>query len=256
MKIFTSAEIREIDAATIRLEPVTPAGLMERAATTLFQRVKDIVAPERKINVFAGTGNNGGDGLVLARLMHEDGYVVRVFVVETGAAHSTEFRRNNDRLERSGIVPVTLADPEQFPVIGREDVIIDAIFGTGLRKPPAGVAAGIIRRINAAGAFVISVDVPSGLFCEDNSSADRESIVRASRTITFQFPKLSFMFAGNGDFTGEWEVIDIGLLSDTISSMSTPFHYILRETVRPLLRERNKFDHKGVFGHVLLIAGS
>ena len=256
MKIFTSAEIREIDAATIRLEPVTPAGLMERAATTLFQRVKDIVAPERKINVFAGTGNNGGDGLVLARLMHEDGYVVRVFVVETGAAHSTEFRRNNDRLERSGIVPVTLADPEQFPVIGREDVIIDAIFGTGLRKPPAGVAAGIIRRINAAGAFVISVDVPSGLFCEDNSSADRESIVRASRTITFQFPKLSFMFAGNGDFTGEWEVIDIGLHSDTISSMSTPFHYILRETVRPLLRERNKFDHKGVFGHVLLIAGS
>jgi NAD(P)H-hydrate epimerase len=256
MKIFTSAEIREIDAATIRLEPVTPAGLMERAATTLFQRIKDIVAPERKITVFAGTGNNGGAGLVLARLMHEDGYVVRVFVVEIGAAHSSEFRLNAERLERSGIVPVILADPDQFPVISREDVIIDAIFGTGLRKSPAGVAAGVIRRINAAGAFVISVDVPSGLFCEDNSAVERDSIVRASKTITFQFPKLSFMFAGNGDFTGEWEVIDIGLHSDTISSMSTPYHYILRETVRPLLRERNKFDHKGHFGHVLLIAGS
>lgn len=256
MKIFTSAEIREIDAATIRLEPVTPAGLMERAATTLFQRIKDIVAPERKINVFAGTGNNGGDGLVLARLMHEDGYFVRVFVVETGAAHSSDFRLNAERLERSGIVPVVLSEPDKFPVISRDEVIIDAIFGTGLRKPPAGVAAAVIRRINSTGAFILSVDVPSGLFCEDNQAADVNSIIRATRTITFQFPKLSFMFAGNGAFTGTWEVTDIGLHSETIAAMTTPYHYILRETVRPLLKERNKFDHKGVFGHVLLIAGS
>jgi len=256
MKIFTSAEIHEIDAATIRLEPVTPAGLMERAATTLFQRIKDIVATDRKINVFAGTGNNGGDGLVLARLMHEDGYVVRVFVVETGAAHSSEFRLNAERLERSGLVPAVISDQEQFPAVGRDEIIIDAIFGTGLRKPPAGVAAGVIREINAAGAFIISVDVPSGLFCEDNSRADRESIVKASKTFTFQFPKLSFMFPGNGSYTGAWEVMDIGLHADTISSISTPYHYILRETVRPMLKERNKFDHKGVFGHVLLIAGS
>ena len=256
MKIFTSAEIREIDAATIRLEPVAPAGLMERAATTLFQRIKDIVAPERKINIFAGPGNNGGDGLVLARLMHEDGYVVRVYVVETGSKHSAEFSLNAGRLERSGIVPVTIADPEKFPVIGNDEVIIDAIFGTGLSKPPAGVAAGVIRRINASEAFVISVDVPSGLFCEDNTARERENIVRASRTITFQFPKLSFMFPGNGEFTGEWEVIDIGLHADTISEMPTPYHYVLRESVRPMLKGRSKFDHKGIFGHLLLIAGS
>lgn len=256
MKIFTSAEIREIDAATVRLEPVTPAGLMERAATTLFQQVKDIVAPERKINVFAGPGNNGGDGLVLARLMHEDGYAVRVFVVETGAARSSEFSLNAERLERSGVIPLTIADPGQVPAIGRDEVIIDAIFGTGLRKSPSGVAAGVIRRINETGAFVISVDVPSGLFCEDNQASDRDSIVRASKTLTFQFPKLSFMFAGNSDYTGEWEVTDIGLHADTISSMNTPYHYVLRETVRPMIKERNKFDHKGVFGHVLLIAGS
>lgn len=256
MKIFTSAEIHEIDAATIRLEPITPAGLMERAATTLFQRIKDIVATDRKINVFAGTGNNGGDGLVLARLMHEDGYVVRVFVVETGAAHSSEFRLNAERLERSGLVAAVISGPEQFPSVGRDEIIIDAIFGTGLRKPPAGAAAGVIRKINSTGAFVISVDVPSGLFCEDNAGADRESIVKASKTFTFQFPKLSFMFPGNGCFTGEWEVLDIGLHADTISSMATPYHYVLRETVRPMLKERNKFDHKGVFGHALLIAGS
>jgi NAD(P)H-hydrate epimerase len=256
MKIFTSAEIREIDAATIRLEPVTPAGLMERAATTLFQRIKDIVAPERKINVFAGPGNNGGDGLVLAKLMHEDGYFVRVFVVETGSARSNEFRLNSDRLERSGIIPFLLADTAQFPAIGRDEVIIDAIFGTGLRKPPAGIAAEVIRRINETCAFIISVDVPSGLFCEDNSSSDRDSVVRATQTITFQFPKLAFLFAGYGIYTGTWEVIDIGLHSETISAMKTPYHYILRENVRPLLKTRCKFDHKGTFGHALLVAGS
>ncbi|NLE35192.1 MAG: NAD(P)H-hydrate dehydratase [Bacteroidales bacterium] len=256
MKIFKSADIRELDAATIRLEPVTPAGLMERAATTMFQRIKDIVAPDRKVSVFAGPGNNGGDGLVLARLMHEEGWFVRVFLVETGATQSGEFRLNADRLERSGVIATLLADPEQFPAIGRDEVIIDAIFGTGLRKPPVGVAAGVIRRINLTGAFVISVDVPSGLFCDDNLKSEGDSIVMASRTITFQFPKLAFMFSGTSRYTGVWEVVDIGLHADAISSMATPFHYIQRETVRPLLRTRDKFAHKGTLGHALLIAGS
>ena len=256
MKIFTSAEIREIDAATIRLEPVTPAGLMERAATTFFQRLKDTLSPEKKINVFSGPGNNGGDGLVIARLLYEEGHPVRVFIVETGSAHSSEFKLNADRLERAGISPVTLADPEQFPVIGRDEVIIDAIFGTGLSKPPAGVAAEVIRRINKTGAYIISVDVPSGLFCEDNSGADRDVIVRASQTITFQFPKLAFMFAGNEEQAGKWEVIDIGLHPATISERPSAYHYIIREGVRPLLQKRRKFDHKGTFGHALIIAGS
>ena len=175
MKIFTSGEIREIDAATMRLEPVTAAGLMERAATALSQRLKDIVPPEKRVNVFCGPGNNGGDGLVIARLLHDDNYNVRVFIVETGSSHSNEFRMNADRLTRAGISPFTLADPDLFPSIGRDEVIIDAIFGTGLNKPPSGGAAEIIRRINLTGANIISVDVPSGLFCEDNTGTDRNS---------------------------------------------------------------------------------
>ncbi len=256
MKIFTTAEIREIDAATIRLEPVTPAGLMERAATMLFQRMKDTLPPEKKVNVFAGPGNNGGDGLVIARLLYDEGHPVRVFIVETGSAHSSEFRLNADRLERAGISPMTLADPGLFPAIGRDEVIIDAIFGTGLSKPPSGVAAEVIRRINQTGAWVISVDVPSGLFCEDNEGADRDVMLRASQTITFQFPKLAFMFAGNDDQAGKWEVIDIGLHAETVSTMPTPYCYIMRDNIKPLLQRRKKFDHKGVFGHALIIAGS
>jgi hydroxyethylthiazole kinase-like uncharacterized protein yjeF len=256
MKIFTSSEIREIDVATIRLEPVTPAGLMERAATAFFQRLKDYVPPDKKVNIFAGPGNNGGDGLVIARLLHEDGHPVRVFIVETGSAHSNEFRMNADRLERAGILPLTLADPDLFPSVGRDEVIIDAIFGTGLRKPPAGLAAEVIRRINKTGAYVVSVDVPSGLFCENNNDADREVIVKASLTLTFQFPKLAFMFAGNDTYAGKWEIVDIGLHAGTISEMVSKFYYVMRDDVRPMLVKRRKFDHKGIFGHSLLIAGS
>lgn len=256
MKIFTANEIREIDAATVRLEPVTPAGLMERAAKTFFQRLKETVPPEKKVNVFAGPGNNGGDGLVVARLLHEEGYPVRVFIVETGASHSSEFTMNADRLVRAGISPLTIAEPDLFPALGREEVIIDAIFGTGLHRPPAGVAAEVIRRINKTGAFVISVDVPSGLYCEDNTDMKLETVVRASLTFTFQFPKLAFMFAGNDDYVGKWEVLDIGLHPATIAEKPSAFHYIMREDVRPMIVKRRKFDHKGTFGHALVLAGS
>ncbi|MCI0522332.1 MAG: NAD(P)H-hydrate dehydratase [Bacteroidales bacterium] len=256
MKIFTSAEIREIDAATISLEPVTPGGLMERAATAAFGKIKEYIAHDSNVTVFAGPGNNGGDGLVIARLLHEEQHHVRVYVVETGAAHSNEFRLNADRLARSGVAPFTLADITLFPAVNRNEVIIDAIFGTGLSKPPSGIAAEVIRRINLTGANVISVDVPSGLFCEDNTDANRDTIVRSSLTLTFQFPKISFMFAGNDDFTGRWEVVDIGLHQETIMKKPSRYHYIMREDVTPLLRKRRKFDHKGTCGHALLVAGS
>ncbi len=255
MKIFTSAEIREIDAATIRLEPVTSAGLMERAASTLFQRVKDCVSPDRRVVIIAGTGNNGGDGLVLARLMHGDGYMVRVFIVESGSPHSDDMSLNAVRLERSGIVAGTIAGTGDLPAIAPDEVIIDALFGTGLSRPPSGLAAAVIAHMNDSGAYIISVDIPSGLFCEDNSLAVPEAIVRADRTITFQFPKLAFMFAGSGSHTGIWEVIDIALHADTIATRDTPYRYLLREDVRPLLRRRSRHDHKGVFGHALVMAG-
>jgi NAD(P)H-hydrate epimerase len=229
---------------------------MERAATAISQRLKDIVPPEKRVNVFSGPGNNGGDGLVIARLLHDDNFNVRVFIVETGSSHSNEFRMNADRLTRAGISPFTLADPDLFPSISRDEVIIDSIFGTGLTKPPSGGAAEIIRKINLTGANIISVDVPSGLFCDDNSSANRNTIIKASLTLTLQFPKLSFMFGGNDDYVGKWEMIDIGLHKETISRIPSNYHYIMKEDVKPMLRRRRKFDHKGSYGHALIMAGS
>ncbi len=256
MKIFTAEDIRKLDAATIQLEPVASVDLMERAAFNAFRKIKMRIDPDKVVNIFAGTGNNGGDGLVLARLLASENYNVRVFVIETGASHSNDMEINLGRLNEVSIKPVIITTYKEIPECGNSEVIIDAIFGSGLTRPPSGLAAEVIQKINSSGAFIISIDIPSGLFCEDNSEADRNTIIKASYTITFQFPKLAFMFAGNSVFTGEWEVIDIGLHKETIAKMPTRFYYLEPSDVRPILRKRKKFDHKGSYGHVLLIAGS
>jgi NAD(P)H-hydrate epimerase len=149
-----------------------------------------------------------------------------------------------------------LYDADQFPVLASGTIIIDAIFGSGLSRPTEGLAADVIRRINDSGCEVISIDLPSGLFSEDNTGNTGGEIVRAKHTLTFQFPKLSFMFAENEQFTGSWTVLPIGLHPAAIASQPAPYTYTLADDVLPLLRTRKKFAHKGSFGHGLLVAGS
>src|SRR5512133_1425625 len=145
MKIFSASEIRDLDAATIRLEPVTPMALMERAANAAFLRIREKLNEESSVSVFAGPGNNGGDGLVIARLLKNEGYRIRVFLVETGVRHSPEQEANLQRLQKSGTIPVTLTDRESFPELAPGETVIDAIFGSGLTRPPSGLAADVIR---------------------------------------------------------------------------------------------------------------
>lgn len=256
MKIFTAGDIRQIDAATIELEPVSSVDLMERAAHKAFLKIKDRVSLSDRMIIFSGTGNNGGDGLAIARMLAEENYHVKVYVVETGAGHSPDMETNLLRLKVPGIRYEVITDKDNIPQLKTNDIIIDSIFGSGLSRPPSGIGAEVIAAINASGASVISVDIPSGLFCDDNGNADRNSIVKASYTITFQFPKLAFMFAGNAPFIGEWEVADIGLHKAFIAEKQTPYNYITSEVVAPMIRKRGQFDHKGTFGHALMIAGS
>ncbi len=145
---------------------------------------------------------------------------------------------------------------DQFPGISTDDVIIDAIFGSGLTRPAEGLAAGIIKEINRTEALKISIDMPSGLFGEDNSMNNPEAIVRADYTLCFQFPRLSFMFAENFRYTGEWFTLPIGLHNNAIRDTRSPFILLGNSDVLPLLKKRKRFDHKGSFGHGLLVAGS
>jgi ADP-dependent NAD(P)H-hydrate dehydratase / NAD(P)H-hydrate epimerase len=257
MKIFSSKQIRQIDDYTIEHEPVSSAGLMERASLELFRWIENASVKQRRILVFSGPGNNGGDGLALARMLASARYDVEAFYVCFTENSSADWETNRQRLENETSVSLKkITEVSQFPVIYDTDIIVDAIFGSGLSRPAEGLSAEIIERINSCGATIISVDIPSGLFGEDNSNNSYPAIVRADFTLSFQFPKLAFMFADNENYTGAWAVLPIGLSENKIGNTSSPFLYMESNDIRPLLKTRSRFDHKGSFGHALLVSGS
>jgi ADP-dependent NAD(P)H-hydrate dehydratase / NAD(P)H-hydrate epimerase len=257
MKIFCNNQIKSIDSYTIENEPVESVDLMERAAHRLLEWLVQHFERPAHFIIFIGPGNNGGDGLALARLLKENRYDVTIHYVNFTDKVSRDWTINFGRLGKlKSIRSEKLSTPDQFPIICAGDIIIDAIFGSGLTRPVDGLAGEVIKKINSSDNTVISVDIPSGLFPEDNSQNTSENIVRANHTLSFQFPKLAFLFPENNCYTGEWHLLPIGLHPSTIRDTVTPYFLIEEKEISPLLKKRNKFDHKGNFGHGLLIAGS
>ena len=257
MKIFNSLQVREIDAYTIANEPIASIDLMERASKAFvnwFVRNFDI---SHRVIVFAGSGNNGGDALAISRLLLERNYNVLICKVNYSNKLSPDCEINLERLKEK--FPDAVAELDKgyvLPVIGRNDIVIDGIFGSGLSRPAEGLAAEAIHHINSSEATVVAIDIPSGLFGEDNTNTLPENIIRANITLSFQFPYLSFFFAENRKYTGEWHILDIMLHPDAIDSTHSLCHTIEAIDIRKVLRRRDKFSHKGTFGHALLIAGS
>ena len=257
MKIFTSSQIHDIDRYTIENEPVRSADLMERAAGRLFEWIINRFPKKRRFMIFAGPGNNGGDGLVLARLLADSGYRAEVHYVSFSKSESDDWKISRDRLKNiSACGFFTLKNIDDFPLTDADDIIVDAIFGSGLSRPAEGLAASVIMKINSTGREVIAIDIPSGMPGEDPVQVDSENIIKASHTLSFQFPKLSFMFPSGYQFTGEWHILPIGLHQGIIKEIVTPYHYTEKADIIPLLKPRSKFDHKGIYGHGLLVAGS
>jgi ADP-dependent NAD(P)H-hydrate dehydratase / NAD(P)H-hydrate epimerase len=257
MKLFKSDQIRQIDEITIKEEPIASIDLMEKAAIQLLRWYIPRFERSRRIFIFSGPGNNGGDGFALARLLEAERYEPHVFYVDFTEKTSEDWNKNFLRLKSENKVQVNnLADTDQFPSISSGDVIIDAIFGSGLTRKVENLAAKVIKLINNTDSTTISIDVPSGLFGEDNTMNDYGNIISADYTLSFQFPKISFMFAENTDYLGEWVVLPIGLSSKAIRNTISPYVFLERGDVAPLLKKRNKFDHKGIFGHGLIFSGS
>jgi hydroxyethylthiazole kinase-like uncharacterized protein yjeF len=257
MKIFTSEQIKAIDKFTIENEPVSSADLMERASMQLYKWIAEKFGRSEHFVVFAGPGNNGGDGLALSRKLYKNGYSVEVHYVKFSEKTSADWEVNRIRLEKETKVRFNiLSDEDQFPMVSSGDIIIDSLFGTGLTRTPEGLAAEVIRRINLTDARKISVDIPSGLFSENNINNLSDSIIKADFTLSFQFPKLSFMFAENAIFVGEWHILPIDLDKSAIRSTPTSFLFLEASDISQLIKKRNKFDHKGSYGHGLIIAGS
>ena len=252
MRILNTTQIRELDASTIRNEPIAPIDLMERAARAFCDWFCVRIDATKKVGVVCGTGNNGGDGMAIARMLQEWGYPVKVWIVRGGISESADFKTNEDRLPGNVEKANILESNGGFSFSG-SDVLVDAVFGSGLSRPPTGLYARVISAINEAEALKIAVDIPSGLMADSPSSPP---IVKADYTISFQLPKLAFMLPECYPFTGDWRIVDIGLDKRFIRDTATPYYYTRLKDVRKILRPRSKFDHKGTFGHALLIAGS
>jgi ADP-dependent NAD(P)H-hydrate dehydratase / NAD(P)H-hydrate epimerase len=254
MKILSVAQIRALDAHTIANEPVASIDLMERAALTFVHWYTTHFSPEDgPVWIACGTGNNGGDGLAAARLLQQRFYSVEVGVFAVGPQPTPDFQANLARLEALRMVPIReYAAGEAWPQLPEKAILIDAIFGSGLNRPAEGYWAELIERLSAHPGMRVSIDVPSGLFADRPSEG---AIFRAHYTVSFELPKLAFFIPENHAFTGQWFARSIGLDAAFIEKADTPWQYATPEMLRPLLKTRHTFDHKGTFGHALLVMG-
>jgi len=258
MKIFTGAQIHELDQYTIEHEPIESINLMERAAKALVRAISESWSNTTPVVVFAGPGNNGGDALAVARMLAEAGYTVSAFLFNISGHLSTDCAVNRQRLRDCKRVKNFIEVTQEFdpPQLEADTLVVDGLFGSGLNKPLAGGFASLVKYINAAPSKVVSIDLPSGLMSEDNTYNVRANIIRADLTLTIQQPKLSFFFPENQLFIGKLRVLDIRLSEEGIQKTEAQYNVIDESDIRPLLRERDSFAHKGNMGSALLIAGS
>lgn len=257
MKIFTSAQIRELDHYTIEHEPIKSIDLMERAAEALTKTITELWDTETPFIVFAGPGNNGGDALAVTRKLINRGYNAKAYLFNVKGTLSPDCNINKERLREMGneaLVEIT----REFepPTLTRETVVIDGLFGSGINKPLGGGFAAMVNYINQSESKVVSIDIPSGLMTEDNSFNVQQNIIRADLTLTLGMKKLCMMMADNKKFIGKLEVLDIGLSKEFIDNTEAQCSILEEHTVRSMMKERSDYAHKGSMGHALLIAGS
>jgi NAD(P)H-hydrate epimerase len=253
MKIFTAIQVRKADSYTIQHEPIASIDLMERAAEACFHFIDEQYTHSTNFYIYCGPGNNGGDGLAIARMLLQANYQVDTFCFKT-EKQSPDYITNFHRLsDQPGNRIHLVENSEEIVNPNESSVIIDAIFGTGINKPIEGIFAEAIEKINSFDARIIAIDTPSGLKCDETS---KPPIIKAFRTLTFQFPKRAFMFPSNNDFVGDWKLLDIGLSSEFIENEPTHQYYVDQNMIDKMIKPRGKFSHKGTFGHALIVAGS
>ena len=258
MNIFNPKQIQDIDNATCHAQGISSLELMERAASAVSCELISRFLPSQRFVVVAGPGNNGGDALAVARQLIEQGYrKIEIFlfnVTEKLSHDCDEMRKKLITMEGVDFTEVT----KEFspPYLSSQDVVIDGLFGVGLSHPLSGGFQALASLINESEAFVVSIDIPSGLFSEWNSGTNHREMIHADLTLAFQFPKLSFMFEDNAGVLGEWKVLDIDLDNKKIKETPTDFKFVEGYMVRSHLPERLPFTAKRDYGSVLLMAGS
>ncbi len=254
MKIYNAAQIRAWDAYTIENEPVKSVELMNRAAHAFTDWFAQLYSDsQRPVCIFAGTGNNGGDGLAVARLLHRRFYDVKVFICDFTGKRSADFEAQRVAVPE-GVEVTFWREWKEPAALAEKMVLIDALFGTGLSRPLTDAPwSQLIDYLNARPNEIVAIDLPSGLFADQHTDGP---VVQATRTFSFESPKRAFFFPENADRVGDWACGPIGLHPDFSGQTAAPFYYLTRPDAVELLQPRAKFSHKGTFGHALLVAGS
>ncbi|MGI8636698.1 MAG: NAD(P)H-hydrate dehydratase [Segetibacter sp.] len=253
MKVLSGEQMHEWDEFTIAHEPVSSLNLMERAASKCTDWIISKKLHYTNCKIFCGKGNNGGDGLAIARQLAEKNILSDVYIVEFGSLGTPDFQINLGKLHSFPVNVHFIQHPDFFPSIGVKDLVIDALFGSGLNRPIEGLTEDLVRYINLAAATVISIDVPSGMFTDKPTI--NTSVIKADYTLTFQQLKFCFLFPEHEEFFGEVHVLDIDLhpgftpIGNTICELSD------RESISKIYKPRKQFSHKGTYGHALMIAG-
>jgi len=257
MKIFSKEQIYQGDKLTAERQGISSDDLMERAGTQIFNwlhaRMQGAQVP---VHVFCGIGNNGGDGLVLARHLITHGYNAITYVVNCSDKRSKDFLVNYDRIKTvTKEWPNMLTCKEDFPAIHKDDIIVDAVFGIGLNRSIDDWVKQLFIHFRQSQAFTLSIDVPSGLFV-DKYTSDKDAVVHANHTLSFASPKLVFFLEETAYSTQQWEILDIGLDQEYLFTTQTECELIGKYEVIPIYRPRKKYQHKGDFGHALIVGGS
>ncbi|MGM0635855.1 MAG: NAD(P)H-hydrate dehydratase [Bacteroidota bacterium] len=256
MKILNAQQLSQADNYTIKKEEISSWELMERAAKAAFQELIKEIDQSHKIYIFCGPGNNGGDGLAIAYFLEQKGFDIEVFIVNYTKTKSKDFQSNEKRiLKQTNLKLKNITTEKDFPIIDENTRIVDAIFGVGLDRPMPDFVQKLVAHINSNTKLVYAIDVPSGMYL-DRTPEENEKVIQSSITFSFQQPKLPFLIPNTAGFAKEWKIVPIGLDQEFIQdSIETNYYYLTQNEIFPLIKKRNKFSHKGDFGHLLAVGG-
>ncbi len=254
LKILSAEQIREADQRTLVEENIASLELMERASAAFVRAFVKLYDEKKPVYIFCGSGNNGGDGMAIARMLISQQFKVNTFVVGPVDKATPDFITNKEKLEKFQTVQHIEA-VSQMPQLGEDALVIDALLGSGLSRPLQGLHAQVVSAINNYGVTVVSVDVPTGIYLDQPSETDTP-IIYADMVITFQVPKLAFMMPESGQYVRHWKLVNIGLSEKYLQEVQTPYCFVDSTTIAQIYQKRDKWMHKGDFGKILLIAGS
>lgn len=254
MNIYSASDIRAWDEYTILHEPIASIDLMERASLACFQWLLKYRNTEASFAIFCGKGNNGGDGLAIARLLAESDHTVTVYILEFGHKGTDDFQTNLARLHSSKATIKFISSEESIPTLTVGDIIIDALLGSGLNRPLEGLTASVVKHINNSGNEVVAIDIPSGLMVDSSSVGN--TVIVATHTLSFQCYKPAFLVAENDPYIGTLHLLDIELHPAFPAAHPSTHRWIDHAQVQSIIKPRKQFSHKGTYGHAAIIAGS